>query len=194
MKILLLGALGFGAWYIYRLANTVKNIKVSFGGIRGLKASKQGLTVSTSLEFDNLNGKAGFTITGVRLRLYIDGNKAAEIYDNTPFKVEAYTTARLDYDVSVGWTDMAKNVLSLLKDFNKKVKVEIRGVVYASGIAVDVSKPALAEFNPHNEINNFKGEIENLIGNAKEFGSVIKDIFKKKEEKAPAAAGLGNIQ
>ena len=198
MKILLFGALGFGAWYIYRLANAVKNIKVSFGGIRSLKADKRGLKINTSIEVDNLKGKAGFTISGVRLRLYIDGNKAAEIYDNTPFKVEAYTTGRLDYEVSVAWTDIAKNVLSILKDFNNKVKVEIRGVVYASGIAVDVSNPAVAEFNPHNEIANFKGEIENLIGNAKEFGQTVKDfvsIFKKSDqENTPAAAGFGNIQ
>ena len=61
-KIILFGALLVGGWYAYKIYTAVKNIKVSFSGIRGVKADKHGLTVKTALEFDNIAGKAGFTV------------------------------------------------------------------------------------------------------------------------------------
>lgn len=202
MKLILIGAAGVAAWYAYKIYTTVKNIKVSFSGIYGIKADKSGLRVKTSLEFDNIAGKQGFTVERVLLRLYIDGRQVAEITDHDAIRVEAYSTANMDYDIAVSWKDMGVTVLNFLKNLSDDVKVELKGVVYVAGAAVTIGKTPIATVNLKKEIANFTEAIDKVIDGAGDVWEDVTSIWKnfktrkaeRQSEDTVAVTGFYNIQ
>jgi len=199
-KIAIAAGLGAAAWYGYKIYTVIKNLDVNFSSLKVHKIDKNGINLTVGVEFDNTEGRSAFTCNGLRLRVYLDGSKVAEVNENDSFKIAAYSTEKMEYSMSISWSELGTNIVNIIRNFDEKIKVGVKGVVYVNKIPVTIGEDQVTEFKVSQELDNLKGEIENVINNISDAKDAITDIislFKKKDNKEESkVSGLGkmNIQ
>ena len=99
MKLILIGAAGVAAWYAYKIYTTVKNIKVSFSGIYGIKADNTGFG---AISFENI-GADNAMINNV---IPLDNTGIARTFGEKP-----YCRIDSDFIVTFSGNDPDRRVL-----------------------------------------------------------------------------------
>ena len=136
--VALMGAIGF---YLYKQTVYAKYLCYSISDVNIKEASISKVSLGLNYKIKNID-KLKIAITSLKIKVYVNGNFATTIEQNSPIKIEPFTETIIPMSIAFSPQDLASDLgYILLGGGYNDVRIQFKGKVKVKKLGISFNLP-----------------------------------------------------